>query len=128
MGNLCGKQSDDPFAQPGRTLDSAPPPSNNRTSSLPRKVVGGPPRTLGGSSSGTTSSGTGDVTTAEARRKAAAAAEARAKSATSKPKGKLGSQLQDQKKQTRRDTLNEASNDERRTRDADATAQAIAYD
>ncbi|KAH8808269.1 hypothetical protein F5884DRAFT_900528 [Xylogone sp. PMI_703] len=125
MGNLCGKQSDDPFAQPGRTLGSAPPPSSNPTSSVPRKV-GGPPRTLGGSSSGTASSGTGD-TAEEARKKAAAAAEARARGTTAKPKGKLGSQLEEQKKQTRNDTLKEASNDERRTRDADAAAEARAY-
>jgi hypothetical protein len=52
--------------------------------------------------------------------------QARAKIA-SKPKGKLGSQLADQKKQTRTNTLDAASKDERRMRDADAAAETIAY-
>jgi hypothetical protein len=70
MGNLCGKESSpDPFAQPGRTLDSAPPPSNTKTSAVPRKV-GGPARTLGGSPNTQT-----DEQTEDARRKAAQAAE-----------------------------------------------------
>lgn len=42
-------------------------------------------------------------------------------------KGKLSSQLQEQKKQSRVDTLNAASRDERRMRDADAAAQTRAY-
>ena len=50
----------------------------------------------------------------------------RAKTAN-KPKGKLGSQLADQKKQTRTDTLDAASKDERRMRDADASAETRAY-
>lgn len=70
MGNLCGKQSEDPFAQPGRTVGSVPPPSNNQTASLPRKV-GGPARTLGGSNA----KDTGDISPEEARKRAAAAAE-----------------------------------------------------
>jgi len=119
MGNLCGKESSpDPFAQPGRTLSSAPPPA--KTSTVPRKV-GGPPRTLGGSPSAQT-----DLQKENARRKAAEAAEARAQAAN-KPKGKLGSQLQEQKKQTRTDTLDAASKDERRLRDADAAAESRAY-
>jgi hypothetical protein len=44
-----------------------------------------------------------------------------------KPKGKLGSQLQEQKKQTRTDTLDAASREERRLRDADAVAEARAH-
>jgi hypothetical protein len=52
--------------------------------------------------------------------------QARAKT-TSKPKGKLGSQLADQKKQTRTNTLDAASKDEQRMRDADAVAKTIAY-
>jgi hypothetical protein len=47
--------------------------------------------------------------------------------AANKPKGKLGSQLQEQKKQTRTDTLDAASKDERRLRDADAAAETRAY-
>ncbi|RQM05085.1 hypothetical protein DH86_00003520 [Scytalidium sp. 3C] len=121
MGNLCGKQSEDPFAQPGRTVGSVPPPSNNQTASLPRKV-GGPARTLGGSNA----KDTGDISPEEARKRAAAAAEARA-NATNKPKGKLGSQLEGQKKETRTETLKRASDSQRLQRDADAAAEARAY-
>lgn len=125
MGNLCGKESSlDPFSQPGRTLSSAPPPSNTKTSSVPKKV-GGPPRALG-SSPVNPSTGGGSSAQEDARRKAAAAAEARA-NAASKPKGKLASQLEQQKKQTRSDTLDALSKDERRARDADAGAEARAY-
>ncbi len=70
MGNLCGKESSDAFAQPGRTLESAPAPKT--TSSVPRKV-GGPPRTLGGPAPG--SSTTSPEDQQDARRKAAEAAE-----------------------------------------------------
>jgi len=120
MGNLCGKESSDPFSQPGRTVGSAPPPK--ATSSVPRKV-GGPPRTLG-SSSGTVSQTPAQQE--DARRKAAEAAEARAHAAK-KTTGKLGNQLQEQKKQTRTDTLAAASKDERRLRDADAAAEVRSY-
>jgi hypothetical protein len=72
MGNICGKEKHDPFAQPGRTLSSAPPPSNTQTSPLPPKVrVGGPPQTLGGSPGKTTTTAAQE----DARRKAAEAAE-----------------------------------------------------
>jgi hypothetical protein len=47
--------------------------------------------------------------------------------AASKPKGKLASQLEQQKKQTRSDTLDALSKDERRARDADAGAEARAF-
>ncbi|CZS90443.1 hypothetical protein WAI453_004173 [Rhynchosporium graminicola] len=124
MGNLCGKESSpDAFSQPGRTLSSATPAqSPNPTSSVPKKVVvGGPARTLGSQGQGQSSSAQED-----ARRKAAEAAEARA-NAASKPKGKLGNQLAEQKKQTRNDTLEGLSKEERRIRDADAGAEARAY-
>lgn len=72
MGNICGKSEPDPFAQPGRTVSSAPPPSSTKTSSVPKKV-GGPPRTLGSS---TSAAGAGSSAQQEdARRKAAEAAE-----------------------------------------------------
>ncbi|KAK3372504.1 hypothetical protein B0H63DRAFT_485040 [Podospora didyma] len=95
MGNLCGKESD-PFAQPGRRLDSAVTPAISSGSiGVPASTaaayrtkrsspkVGGPARTLGGggSSSSTPSSpntaGGGGSGSAEddARRRAAAAAE-----------------------------------------------------
>lgn len=71
MGNLCGKESSDAFAQPGRTLSSAPPAQNqNQTASVPKKVVvGGPARTLG------SGGGSGSSAQEDARRKAAEAAE-----------------------------------------------------
>jgi hypothetical protein len=53
--------------------------------------------------------------------------QARAKAASGAPKGKLGSQLQEQKKQRRVDTLGAASKDERLARDADAAAETRAY-
>ncbi|KAN0117408.1 hypothetical protein V8E51_003385 [Hyaloscypha variabilis] len=123
MGNICGKSEPDHFAQPGRTVGSAPPPSNNKTSSVPKKV-GGPPRTLGSTSAAADAGGSAQQE--DARRKAAEAAEARANTAN-KPKGKLGSQLLEQKKQTRTDTLEAASREERRVRDADAAAEARAH-
>ncbi|CAG8950525.1 hypothetical protein HYFRA_00002733 [Hymenoscyphus fraxineus] len=121
MGNLCGKESPDPFAQPGRTLASAPPPPENPTAPLPKKVSG--PRTLG---SAGTNVGGGSQQQEDARRRAAKAAEERA-NAGGKPKGKLASQLEQQKKQTRSETLEESSRDTRRMRDADAAADTRAY-
>lgn len=70
MGNLCGRASketpDDAFAQPGRTLGSAPAPSSNPRAPVPKiaSTTGG--RTLG------SSSGQGDL---DARQAAAKAAE-----------------------------------------------------
>ncbi|KAI9769458.1 MAG: hypothetical protein M1835_006710 [Candelina submexicana] len=119
MGNLCGKESkpDDPFKQPGRTLASAPPPSSG-TSKLPPGAsttpkISGPGRTLGAS---------GRSDTGDARRAAAQAAEERARA--NQPKGKLSTQLAAQKQQRRTDTLGQASENERRLRDADASAEA----
>ncbi|EPE31575.1 hypothetical protein GLAREA_12331 [Glarea lozoyensis ATCC 20868] len=122
MGNICGKSSSDAFAQPGRTLSSAPPQTTNPTAPVPKsRTVGGPARTLGDANSNA-----GGSAQEDARRKAAEAAEARAKSA-GKPKGKLGSQLQEQKRQTQTDTLKETSEATRRMRDADSAAETRAY-
>ncbi|KAG9246323.1 hypothetical protein BJ878DRAFT_497604 [Calycina marina] len=124
MGNLCGKESkDDHFSTPGRTLDSVPPPSNTRTSAVPVKISTGGGRTLGtgGSSQPQPSSEQDD-----ARAKAREAAERRL-NVSNRTKGSLGKKLQDQKKQTRNDTLDAASKDERRARDADSSAEARAY-
>ncbi|KAM0437757.1 hypothetical protein ACHAPT_002122 [Fusarium lateritium] len=118
MGNCCGKSDSEAFSQPGRVLGSAPPPASG-TASVPT-TVGGPPRTLGGSASAEASSG--DAAD-DARRKAAEAAEARAK-AFAKPGGKLQTQLAAQKKQTRVDTLKDASQEQLRARDADQAAEA----
>ncbi|KAK5990843.1 hypothetical protein PT974_09118 [Cladobotryum mycophilum] len=115
MGNICGKTEDpDPFSQPGRVLGSAPPPGP-KTAPVPKKV-GGPPRTLGGGAAVGGASNPG-----EARSKAAQAAEARAKAASQG--GKLQAQLSAQKKQTRTNTLAEASGQEVRARDADEAAK-----
>jgi len=119
MGNLCGKETTpDPHAENARPLAPDAALRANQSSSVPRKV-GGPPRTLG-------SGAPTPLSQEDARIRAAEAAEARAKAAST-PKGKLGTQLQEQKKQSRVDTLSAASRDERRTRDTDATAQTMAY-
>ncbi|RDL41969.1 Uncharacterized protein BP5553_01948 [Venustampulla echinocandica] len=128
MGNLCGKESSDqdPFAQPGRTLASAPAAARNPTARVPKKV-GGPPRTLGSASSNQQQNQQQSSSQQhDARMNAAEAAKARAKAA-GKPKGKLSSQLQDQKKQTQSATLDAASRDTRLMRDADAAAETRAY-
>ncbi|KAK3176173.1 hypothetical protein OEA41_007496 [Lepraria neglecta] len=122
MGNLCGKPSKpDPFSQPGRTVGSAPTPSSTLRATIP-KTTGqgqGQGQTLGGSNA---ASGDRD----EARRAAARAAEERAAKAN-QPKGKLERDLAKQKAQTRVGTLENISQDERRRRDADQTAQAVSY-
>jgi len=121
MGNICGSESKpDPFAQPGRTLASAPAPqaTTSRPPASAKAKVGGPPRTLG---AGGAAPARGDP-----RREAAEAAEARARAAA-KSTGKLGQQLNAQKAQTRTDTLKLASEEERRLREADAAAQARSY-
>lgn len=123
MGNLCGKQESESFSSPGRTLGSAPPqpktaavPASATASKPPR--VGGPPRTLGGGG------GPSSESDQDARRRAAEAAETRAKG---KPTGKLGEQLAAQKKQTRNDTLKEASANEARYREIDANNDALSH-
>lgn len=72
MGNLCGRASkdkpDDAFAQPGRTLGSAPTPSSNPRAPVPKIASTSGGRTLGSSSG----QGEGDL---DARYAAAKAAE-----------------------------------------------------
>ena len=51
----------------------------------------------------------------------------RAEAASSKNSGKLGQQLAAQKKQSRQETLNEISREERRARDAEQAAEARAH-
>ncbi|CAI4216402.1 unnamed protein product [Parascedosporium putredinis] len=119
MGGLCSKESDN-FAGVGRPVGAAAPQAG--TSSVPSTVkVGGPPRTLGGPAAANESS-----TPDEARRKAAAAAEARAQAA--KPTGKLGSQLEAQKKLSRSETLAVASSQEQRSREVDGSAATLRHD
>ncbi|KAK4192696.1 hypothetical protein QBC35DRAFT_199868 [Podospora australis] len=130
MGNLCGKESD-PFSEPGRRLDSASaPPRQPTTASVPSQrqqkqqtpKVGGPPRTLGGGGGSSPSSSSQD----DARKKAAEAAEARLQN--SKKGGKLKAQLDKERGKTRVDTLKDASETERRHRDADQSADALRND
>ncbi|OAA49248.1 hypothetical protein NOR_01171 [Metarhizium rileyi] len=109
MGNICGKEEPD-ASPPGRLLGSAPPTQHKST--IPKRV-GGPARTLGGSSSGPGEAAAPTADVGDARRKAAQAAEARAK-ASSKPGGKLQSQLSAQKRQSRTETLKQASAEEQR--------------
>lgn len=45
-------------------------------------------------------------------------------SKSNQPKGKLGAQLAKERQQTRTDVLGQASREERRARDADASAEA----
>ncbi|KAK1837694.1 hypothetical protein CCHR01_19685, partial [Colletotrichum chrysophilum] len=108
-------------------LGTAPPPQP-KTAPIPARV-GGPPRTLGGGSGSGGGGASGERSNADAddaRRRAAEAAEARAKAAN-KSTGKLGSQLNAQKKQTQTDLLKDASTQQLRQRDADAAAEARTY-
>ncbi|KAF6844744.1 hypothetical protein CMUS01_00810 [Colletotrichum musicola] len=132
MGSVCGKETGDNFSSPGRPVGSAPPQSKPKTAPIPATArVGGPPRTLGG---GNPSGEQSSADAADARRRAAEAAEvslpakphARAKAAN-KPTGKLGSQLNAQKKQTQSDLLKDASAQKLRQRDADAAAEARTF-
>ncbi|KAI5800110.1 hypothetical protein EDC01DRAFT_777218 [Geopyxis carbonaria] len=103
MGSLCGKESP-PSHGPGRVLGSAPPSNNgtaripaaaSRTNNKPPKVTG-PGRTLGAGS------------TAEEDPRAAAARAAEARNAKTAA-GKLGSQLDGQKRKTQSQHLAEAA-------------------
>ncbi|KAL6869250.1 hypothetical protein ACO1O0_000574 [Amphichorda felina] len=132
MGNICGKVEADPFSSPGRTVGSAPPTGPQSAPVPKRATVGGPGRTLGGSGTGgqgakgAAAAGGGVALPDEARRRAAEAAEARA--ASSKPAGKLQSQLTAQKKQTRSDTLKDASRQELQHREAEDAARVRNWD
>ncbi|KAI1176723.1 hypothetical protein F4777DRAFT_239137 [Nemania sp. FL0916] len=127
MGNICGKSEPEAFSSPGRVLGSAPPQPER--ASVPAHVSGGPPRAPGaGAGAGSSpAQGSSGRDADDARRRAAEAAEARVQAASAKPTGKLGTQLAAQKKQTRNDTLQEISNNERRQRDADEGTQARAH-
>ncbi|PVI02081.1 hypothetical protein DM02DRAFT_613265 [Periconia macrospinosa] len=127
MGNLCGKQSkDDNFQGVGRTLGSAPAPTTKASvpshvaskggssASKPNPKVGGPSRTVGGSGS----------ETQDPKAAAAAAAEARANKPVT---GDLAKKLEEQKRQTRNQTLQQAANENRAQREADAATEARNY-
>ncbi|KAI9862578.1 MAG: hypothetical protein M1813_004430 [Trichoglossum hirsutum] len=82
MGNLCGKESSDSFAGPGRQLGSSPPQAISGRASVPQGNI---PRITGPGAprKGTYTDGRGE-TGDDARKQAALAAERRAESA--KPK------------------------------------------
>ncbi|KIH86622.1 hypothetical protein SPBR_08739 [Sporothrix brasiliensis 5110] len=134
MGNLCGKvdKDDGAFDRPGRTLGGAGTGSGNarpvaagggapaKTAPVPPRV-GGPARTLGGASGGP-----GSSAAADARERAAAAAEAR--NAPRATTGKLGAQLEAQRRENRSETLKKASEAEVRRREMDAQTSAAQYD
>ncbi|KAF2691167.1 hypothetical protein K458DRAFT_382739 [Lentithecium fluviatile CBS 122367] len=125
MGALCGKQSkDDNFQGAGRTLGSAPAPATK--ASVPARIandgsskakVSGPGRTLAAASRG--GEGSQDPKSA-----AAAAAEARANKPVT---GDLAKKLEEQKKQTRTQTLKSAAEESRAQREADAAAEQRNY-
>ncbi|KAI4183067.1 MAG: hypothetical protein L6R41_005622 [Letrouitia leprolyta] len=118
MGNLCSKSSNkpssssDPFSHPGRTLSSAPPPPQSRAQ-IPKSTTQG--RTLGGGGAVG-----GESAAEDARRAAARAAEERAAAAKSGgQKGKLARELAAQRGQSRVDTLEGVSREERRRREVE---------
>ncbi|KAK0628446.1 hypothetical protein B0T17DRAFT_614361 [Bombardia bombarda] len=98
MGNICGKESADPFAQPGRRLDTAPPP-------IPASVAV-----------------PASASIAPLSTRPTAKARAQAASGTG---GKLSSQLAAQKRQTHNTALKEASSVQRRQREVDANVDAL---
>ncbi|KAF2869765.1 hypothetical protein BDV95DRAFT_620323 [Massariosphaeria phaeospora] len=142
MGNLCGKESQDNFQGPGRTVGAAPAPATKAT--VPARIAAttpkatGPGRAVGGGSG----IGGGD----NARSAAAAAAEVRSSPkspvsverravkpmvttarASKAPTGDLAKKLETQKKQTQSQTLQQAASENRAQRDADAATEARHY-
>ena len=123
MGNLCGKQSKETnFAGPGRVLGAAPAPSNNARASVPPKIAA----TSKARSQGRAVGGPGDGAADDPKSAAARAAEARAQKASS-GSGDLAKKLEAQKKQTRAQTLEQVSYENRAARDADAALEARNY-
>ncbi|OCK97811.1 uncharacterized protein K441DRAFT_371595 [Cenococcum geophilum 1.58] len=118
MGNLCGKQSKDPFAGQGRTLGSAQPPPQRTTAPVPTRPT--PQRESQGRTVGGTERSSDDPRAAAAR-----AAEVRAKKSSGT--GQLAKNLENQKKQTREDIRKKESAENRLVREADAAAQARNY-
>ncbi|KAI6250425.1 hypothetical protein HI914_01828 [Erysiphe necator] len=112
MGSLCSKgasSTDGNGHMPNRRVTNA---------------TYDPPRTLGsGSNISTTMSGDPQ----EAKRKAAEAAEARAAAAKQQQRGKLATNLQQQKKQSRAAILDSLSKDEQRARALDESLETQKY-
>ncbi|RMD41127.1 hypothetical protein DV735_g3998, partial [Chaetothyriales sp. CBS 134920] len=121
MGNICSKSANksDNFSGPGRPLASANG-SQPSSAPVPQKVTTSTPgRQLGGRE--------GAQSPDDARGAAAKAAEARAAAGAKTGGGKLSANLAAQKKQTQAQLLSASSEQERRARDADSTAQSQAY-
>lgn len=118
MGNLCGKQSKDPFAGQGRTLGSAQPPPQRTTTPVPTRPT--PQRESQGRTVGGTERSSDDPRAAAAR-----AAEVRAQKNSGS--GHLGKKLDEQRKKTLGQVRKEQSKDTWRARDADAAAEARNY-
>ncbi|KAA8909566.1 hypothetical protein FN846DRAFT_607263 [Sphaerosporella brunnea] len=119
MGNLCGKESSSHFTSPGRTLGAAPaqPPASARVpasaQSQRKPKISGQGKTLGSTSAGGNRGSAAITTTTaaasmDARTAAAQAAEAR-NANTRQASGKIGSQLNEQKRKTHNQHLAELS-------------------
>ncbi|KAL9535488.1 hypothetical protein SMMN14_01564 [Sphaerulina musiva] len=128
MGNCFGKSSSNAnFQGEGRTIGGgagggggASPAQAPRPAAAPPPKVTGPGRTLGDNTAPSPSSDAQTPASAAAR-----AAEERLKAAQGK--GKLGKQLDAQKSQTQKDTLASTARENVAAREADAVAQARAY-
>ncbi|KAF2495975.1 hypothetical protein BU16DRAFT_617494 [Lophium mytilinum] len=129
MGNacsgLCGGKDADNFATPGRTLSSAPaaaPTSAKLPSSKPAQK---PPQRASAGGGGQTVGGTAARAADDPRAAAARAAEARLEQ--SKGKGKLGGELDKQKKQTMNATRVQEAKDNLARRDTERNAEIQKY-
>ncbi|KAL1599671.1 hypothetical protein SLS60_007474 [Paraconiothyrium brasiliense] len=116
MGNLCGKSSkEDNFQGAGRTLASAPTPATK--ASIPASAVN-----AGGPSAKPKVTGPGHTCKAEERGEAddRHGLDARANKPVT---GDLAKRLNEQKKQTNNQTLQQAAYENRAQRDADAATE-----
>ncbi|KAI4834514.1 hypothetical protein E4T44_08756 [Aureobasidium sp. EXF-8845] len=122
MGNCFGKPKSDNFPSGGQTLGASNPPPKPVTST-PKPAVAATysPTPKGGRTLGATPS----AANSDPRTAAAMAAEGR--NQPKQAKGKLGKQLDAQRAQTHNETRNEASREALLARNADANAQARAY-
>ncbi|KKA31101.1 hypothetical protein TD95_000581 [Thielaviopsis punctulata] len=132
MGCLCGKTDPDSFSSPGRVLGAAPP-QGPRTASMPKTLasprsgtagLASPPPTITTTATAAVGAGAQGPPN-EARQRAAEAASRRAQE--SKFKGRLGAQLDTQRRKSDKAILNEASNEAARARQLDATAETLRH-
>ncbi|KLO87408.1 Uncharacterized protein LW93_10262 [Fusarium fujikuroi] len=125
MGNICGKTEPEAFSQPGRVLGSAPAPAAGPLQPLAQRRFRQRSEARQGLWEAAQLRKLQEIrmTPGGKPRKLQRALQARAK-ASSKPGGKLQTQLAAQKKQTRSETLNDASQEQLRAREADQAAEA----